>query len=47
MEIGTHDELLKKEGLYHQLWIKQTGFRRSESSMGMLKSESSAAFSPV
>ena len=39
--------LIKKEGLYHQLWLKQTGLRRNSSSVGMLRSESSATFSPV
>jgi ABC-type multidrug transport system fused ATPase/permease subunit len=27
VEIGTHDELLIKKGLYHQLWEKQSGHK--------------------
>ena len=33
VEMGTHDELLSKAGLYHQLWTKQTGLKREGSTL--------------
>ena len=33
VEMGTHDELLSRAGLYYQLWNKQTGLKREGSTL--------------
>jgi ATP-binding cassette subfamily B (MDR/TAP) protein 1 len=47
VEMGTHDELLALEGLYHQLWSKQGGLKRGESGNALTRTGSNNALSQV
>lgn len=38
VEVGSHDQLLSREGLYHQLWSKQSGIKTNRSSNSLLTS---------
>jgi len=38
VEVGSHDQLLSREGLYHQLWTKQSGVKANRSSKDLLSS---------